>query len=232
MAVRSYVGRKIPSPGRSLTAQHKASEFFSGWRIAQGLSSENAASEAASLKAIERLFRNAAGCLRSSEPAFGPFLSFFEAEDKPSFWRGNLEVRDQHRELGSLRLDHLREFAAVIPQHAAMRWPIGTTHSGMRENVAQTPKVASSAGNGHLRRVVQNGFLARVSPPERDSCRRPVTSGSPQAWVVGQGTLWATSWTAREQISNRLRRTIFLYDASMRVSMSDLSALYVQAVER
>jgi len=84
---------KNPSPGRPSTAQHKASSSFLD-AIAQGLSSENAASERASLSVERVCSANAAGMppidLNPPSAVSCPFLS---GKDKPSSGARNLEVR-------------------------------------------------------------------------------------------------------------------------------------------
>lgn len=226
-AVRSMRG-KMWSPGRPSTARREDRVGF--WeRIAQGLSSEDAAAAVGVSSAVgTRWFRDAGGMPPLDlVPLSGRHLSFGEREEIAILHSQQLGVREIARRVGrspSTISRELRRNASTRGNELTYR---ATTAQWHAERRASRPKVAKLAANDALRDYVQDRLAGTIARPGGEAVAGPTVRFIGRRHGRRADRRWGKSWSP-EQISNRLRID-FPHDESMRISHEAIyQALYVQ----
>jgi IS30 family transposase len=160
-------------------------------------------------------------------PLSGRYLSFVEREEIAVLQARGCGVREIARQLGrspSTVSRELRRNAATRSGSFDYRATTAQWHADQR---AKRPKVAKLAGNGALRKYVEERLGGLIATPDGVAVRGPNVRWKGRRHGRRQDRRWAVSWSP-EQISNRLRID-FPHDESMRVSHEAIyQALYVQ----
>jgi IS30 family transposase len=216
------------SPGRPSAARREERQRF--WAaIKRGLSSEDAAVEAAVSPAVgTRWFREAGGMRPITRaPVSGRYLSFAEREEIAILRARGCGVREIARRAGRSASTISRELRRNAATRAGCLEYRATTAQWHADRRARRPKAAKLAVNEPLRRYVEERLSGAVRRPG-GAC----VDGPPVRWIGRrhgrrQDRRWATAWSP-EQIANRLRAD-FPDDESMRISHEAIyQALYVQ----
>jgi IS30 family transposase len=216
------------SPGRPPAARREERQRF--WAaIKRGLSSEDAAVEAAVSPAVgTRWFREAGGMRPITRaPVSGRYLSFAEREEIAILRARGCGVREIARRAGRSASTISRELRRNAATRAGCLEYRATTAQWHADRRARRPKAAKLAVNEPLRRYVEERLSGAVRRPD-GAC----VDGPPVRWIGRrhgrrQDRRWATAWSP-EQIANRLRAD-FPDDESMRISHEAIyQALYVQ----
>jgi IS30 family transposase len=222
MSVRSrrsgWAGRSaMRSPGRPPVGRREHRQRF--WAaIARGLSSEDAASEAAVSAAVGvRWFRDGGGMPSLSRAQLsGRYLSFAEREEIALSRACGCRVREIARQLGrspSTISRELRRNAATRSGSLEYRASTAQWHADRR---GRRPKAAKLASNTQLRRFVQDRLSGAVERTDGFAVHGPKVEWIGRRHGRRKDRRWARSWSP-EQISARLRLD-FPDDESMRIS--------------
>ena len=216
------------SPGRPPAGRREHRVRF--WAaIARGLSSEDAAAEAAVSTAVGvRWFREGGGMSSiSMGPLSGRYLSFAEREEIALSRARGCGVREIARQLGrspSTISRELRRNAATRGGRLGYRASTAQWHADRR---GRRPKPAKLASNASLRRYVQDRLSGVVERPDGVAVLGPVVPWIGRRHGRRKDRRWARSWSP-EQIAGRLRLD-FPDDDSMRISHEAIyQSLYVQ----
>jgi IS30 family transposase len=219
----------LRSPGRPGVNEHREVRRQFWQRIAEGSTSEQAASACGVSQPVGgRWFRQGGGMRPLSlNPLSGRYLSFAEREDIAVLKAQRKGVREIARTLGrdaSTISRELRRNAATRGGRLDYRASVAQWHAERR---ACRPKDAKLATNRQLRDYVEERLAGTI----RDGDGRPIP-GPSVPWKGRRhgrraDRRWGTAWSP-EQISRRLRLD-FPEDESMRISHEAIyQALYVQ----
>jgi IS30 family transposase len=227
-AARATGRPPLRSPGRPPVARREHRQRF--WlAIAEGLSSEDAATAAGVSPPVgARWFREGGGMRAVSPgPLSGRYLSFAEREEIAILRAQGTSGRAIARRLGrapSTISRELRRNAATRGGRLEYRASTAQWHADRR---AERPKVAKLARNEQLQRYVQERLSGSIVRPDGVEVAGPKVRWIGRRHGRRQHRRWAQAWSP-EQIANRLKLD-FPEDASMRISHEAIyQALYVQ----
>jgi IS30 family transposase len=216
------------SPGRPPAGRREHRVRF--WAaVAGGASSVDAAFEAGVSAVVGvRWFGECGGMPPVTQaPLSGRYLSFAEREEIAMLRAGGCGVREIARQLGrsaSTISRELRRNAATRTGRLTYRASSAQWHADRRTRRAKPAKLA---GNGELRRYVQDRLSGAVERPSGVAVDGPEVRWIGRRQGRRKDRRWAKAWSP-EQISARLRMD-FPDDESMRISHEAIyQSLYVQ----